>query len=182
LESQLEVEHEERTRLLREKHELERRCADAAEVARGRLPEDEQTIARLRRELRHAKALLRDAHGLLERQRDESSRGHLRALRHQLEDAEAARALATKARQTAEAEARELQAALDEEKRGRALADDRAAAAVRAKTEVSGQLEENEEELSEVMKKYKAAVAQIGVEQVTFTPFSTIIKSSILIF
>ncbi|XP_065348989.1 uncharacterized protein Mhcl isoform X1 [Cloeon dipterum] len=170
LESQLETEHEERTRLLREKHDLERRLAEAAEVARGRAPEDEQTIQRLRRELRHAKALLRDAHGLLERQRDETGgRGQLRALRHQLEDAEAARAVAMKARQTAEAEARELQAVLEEERRGRAVAEDRAAAAVRARTEVAGQLEENEEELAEVMKKYKAAVAQISVEQAATT-------------
>ncbi|XP_059479308.1 axoneme-associated protein mst101(2) isoform X2 [Neocloeon triangulifer] len=170
LESQLEAEHEERTRLLREKHDLDRRLAEAAEVARGRAPEDEQMIQRLRRELRHAKALLRDAHGLLERQRDETGgRGQLRALRHQLEDAEAARAVAMKARQTAESEARELQAALEEEKRGRALAEDKAAAAVRSKTEVVGQLEENEEELAEVLKKYRASVAQISIEQAATT-------------
>lgn len=85
LECQLESEHEERTRLLREKHDLERRLAEAAEAARGRAPEDEQVIARLRRDLRHTKALLRDAHTMLDKYKsDAPGKGQIRQLRHQV--------------------------------------------------------------------------------------------------
>ncbi|XP_026474112.1 unconventional myosin-XVIIIa isoform X3 [Ctenocephalides felis] len=166
LESQLESEHAERTLLLRERHELERRLAAAEEEARGDGRARAEQAQRAKRELKRTKALLRDAQAQLERQRQEApARSQLRALRNQLEDAEAARAAACKARAQLDAEAREAQQALEEATRARTEAEQRLAQATRERAELRGQLDENEEELAEVMKKYRAAVQQLGTEQ-----------------
>ncbi|XP_046385320.1 unconventional myosin-XVIIIa isoform X4 [Ischnura elegans] len=170
LEAQLEAEHEERTRLLRERHELERRLVEEGRGADGRRgggADAEETIQRLRRDLRRTKALLRDAHTLLERSKSEPTAGKalLRSLRNQLEDAEAARQIAQKARQSAEEEAREAAAALEEALRQRSEAEEKAAALSRERADLRAQLEENEEEMAEMLKKYKGAVQQVSEEQ-----------------
>lgn len=72
LEQQLESEHEERTLLLREKHELERRLAAAAESERNGRAGDEALLQRLKRDLKRTKALLRDTQAQLERQKAET--------------------------------------------------------------------------------------------------------------
>lgn len=72
LEAQLENEHEERTMLLRERHELERRLAAAAENDRTERAVDEATLHRFKRDLKKTKALLRDAQTQLERQKAET--------------------------------------------------------------------------------------------------------------
>ncbi|XP_071448574.1 unconventional myosin-XVIIIa isoform X3 [Hetaerina americana] len=172
LEAQLEAEHEERTRLLRERHELERRLVEEGRGAngdgrRGGGADAEETIQRLRRDLRRTKALLRDAHTLLERSKGEPTAGKalLRSLRNQLEDAEAARQIAQKARQSAEEEAREAATALEEALRQRSEAEEKAAALGRERADLRAQLEENEEEMAEMLKKYKGAVQQVSEEQ-----------------
>lgn len=64
---------------------------------------------------------------------------------------ECARAAAVKARQSAEMELGEVQAQLDESQRLKAEAEERAAAAIRERSDIRTQLEENEEELAEVV-------------------------------
>ncbi|KAK7864785.1 hypothetical protein R5R35_012278 [Gryllus longicercus] len=166
LEAQLESEHEERTQLVRERHELERRLAVLEEQNRNARVTDEDTLHRLRRDLRRTKALLRDAQTMLERARGESpGKVVIRQLRNQLEDTEVARAAAVKARQAAELELAETQAQLEEVQRARQDAEERASAVARERSELQSQLEENEEELAEVLKKYRAAVQQLSVDQ-----------------
>ncbi|XP_076627605.1 unconventional myosin-XVIIIa isoform X7 [Colletes latitarsis] len=166
LESQLENEHEERTILLREKHELERRLVTIEEQDRAERAIEVETMHRLKRDLKRTKALLRDAQTMLERSKGESTgKAALRQLKNQLEDAECARAVAMKAKQALEQELNEIQASLDEALRQRSEAEDRANLANRERTELLSQLEENEEELAEVLKKYRAAVQQVSTEQ-----------------
>ena len=50
--------------------------------------------------------------------------------------------------------------------RSKSDVEDRLMRLSREKTDLSSQLEENEEELQEVMKKYKASVSQLSVDQV----------------
>ena len=64
---------------------------------------------------------------------------------------ECARAAAVKARQSAEMELCEVQAQLEEVQRLRSDAEERAGAAVRERSDIRTQLEENEEELAEVV-------------------------------
>ncbi|XP_071648185.1 unconventional myosin-XVIIIb isoform X5 [Temnothorax longispinosus] len=166
LESQLENEHEERTILLREKHELERRLVALEEQDRADRAAEAETMQRLKRDLKRTKALLRDAQTMLERSKgDSTGKAALRQLKNQLEDAECARAVAIKAKQALEQELNETQASLEEAMRHRSEAEERANAANRERSELLSQLEENEEELAEVLKKYRAAVQQVSAEQ-----------------
>lgn len=151
LESQLENEHEERTILLREKHELERRLVAIEEQDRAERAAEADTMHRLKRDLKRTKALLRDAQTMLERSKgDSTGKAALRQLKNQLEDAECARAVAVKAKQALEQELNETQASLEEALRQRSEAEDRANVANRERAELLSQLEENEEELAEV--------------------------------
>ncbi|XP_018396591.1 PREDICTED: unconventional myosin-XVIIIa isoform X2 [Cyphomyrmex costatus] len=166
LESQLENEHEERTILLREKHELERRLVALEEQDRADRAAEAETMQRLKRDLKRTKALLRDAQTMLERSKgDSTGKAALRQLKNQLEDAECARAVAIKAKQALEQELNETQASLEEAMRQRSEAEERANAANRERSELLSQLEENEEELAEVLKKYRASVQQVSAEQ-----------------
>lgn len=181
MEQQLENEHEERTTLLREKHELERRLQAAAEAERQDRAGDEALLHRLKRDLKRTKALLRDTQAQLERQKAETpgtrmiiiiiallyvlyfflGKNMIRQLRNQLEDLECARAIAMKTKQSLEQELSEMQSLLEESHKQKSDAEDRANAMLREKSDIQTQLEENEEELAEVLKKYKAAVQQV---------------------
>ncbi|KAK0175999.1 hypothetical protein PV328_000180 [Microctonus aethiopoides] len=166
METQLENEHEERTILLREKHELERRLVAYEDQDRTDRAADADTVQRLKRDLKRTRALLKDAQTMLERSKgDSTGKAAIRQLRNQLEDAECAQAVAVKAKQALEQELNETQAALEEVTRCKSEAEDRANIANRERTELISHLEENEEELAEVLKKYRATVQQISVEQ-----------------
>ncbi|XP_055375471.1 mucin-2 isoform X3 [Condylostylus longicornis] len=172
LECQLETEHEERTLLLREKHELERRLQFAEDQDRHDRQAEEAMNQKLKRELKKYKALLKDAHAQLERLKaDSPGKAIIRQLRNQLEDAEAARTLAVKARHTAESELQDIQTLLDEAQRAKQDAEDKATIANRDRTELQAQIEENEEEMAELMKKYSAAVKQLNNEQTAMSEY-----------
>ncbi|XP_058832507.1 uncharacterized protein LOC131690615 isoform X2 [Topomyia yanbarensis] len=166
LECQLEQEHEERTLLLREKHELERRLNNLEEHDRSERAAEEAASQKLKRDLRKYKALLRDAQTQLERAKaDSAGKALIRQLRNQLEDAESARSAAVKARQAAEGELQDVQLMLEEAQRARYDAEDKATSAQRDRTELQAQIDENEEEMAELMKKYSSTVKQLSSEQ-----------------
>ncbi|XP_015593292.1 unconventional myosin-XVIIIa isoform X7 [Cephus cinctus] len=166
LELQLETEHEERTILLREKHELERRLVAIEEQDRTDRAAEAETTQRLKRDLKRTRALLRDAQTMLERSKgDSAGKAALRQLKNQLEDAECARAAAVKAKQALEQDLNETQLSLEEASRLRSEAEERANVACRERTDLRSQLEENEEELAEMLKKYRAAVQQVSTEK-----------------
>lgn len=89
----------------------------------------------------------------------------IRQLRNQLEDIECSRALAVKAKQSLESELGETQALLDEAHRHKNEVEEKLNATLRERNDLQAQLEENEEELAEVLKKYKAAVQQMSLDQ-----------------
>lgn len=166
LECQLEQEHEERTLLLREKHELERRLNMLEDQDRADRAAEEAATHKLKKDLRKCKALLKDAQAQLERAKgDSAGKAIIRQLRNQLEDAEASRTLAVKSRQAAEAELADLQAMLEEVQRAKYEADEKSTSAQRDRAELQAQIDENDEEMAELMKKYSAAVKQLSVEQ-----------------
>lgn len=166
LECQLEQEHEERTLLLREKHELERRLNMLEDQDRVDRAAEESASQKMKRDLRKCKALLRDAQTQMERAKaDSAGKAIIRQLRNQLEDAEATRTTAVKARQTAETELSDLQSTLEEIQKAKYDAEEKATSAQRDRTELQAQIDENEEEMSEMMKKYSATVKQLSCEQ-----------------
>lgn len=89
----------------------------------------------------------------------------IRQLRNQLEDLECARAIAIKTKQSLESELSETQALLEEAHKQKNDVEDKLNHALREKNDLQAQLEENEEELAEVLKKYKAAVQQMSLDQ-----------------
>ncbi|XP_050079947.1 unconventional myosin-XVIIIa [Anopheles maculipalpis] len=172
LECQLEQEHEERTQLLRDKHELERKLASLEDQDRAERAAEEAMVQRLKRDARKYRALLRDAQSQLDRAKgDSASKALVRQLRNQLEDAESARVAALKARQVLEGELQDAQMLLEETQRARNEAEDKATMAQRDRTELQAQIDENEEEMAELMKKYSATVKQLSSEQSLIAEF-----------
>ncbi|KAK5638506.1 hypothetical protein RI129_012801 [Pyrocoelia pectoralis] len=168
LEAQLENEHEERTILLREKHELERRLTALAEADRNDRAGDEALLNKLKRDLKRTKVLLRDTQSQLERLKsDGPGKALIRQLRNQVEDLECARSVAVKSKQSLEAELTETQTMLEDANRQRGEVEEKANGILRERSDLQAQLEENEEELAEVMKKYKATVQQMSLDQMT---------------
>lgn len=166
LECQLETEHEERTLLLREKHELERRLQSMEEQDRVDRAVEDAANQKLKRDLRKYKALLKDAQAQMERMKGElPGKMLVRQLRNQIEDAEAARSIAVKARQSAETELSDIQLQLDESIRARNESETKATLAQRERSELQIQFEENEEEMAELIKKYSVVVKQLNAEQ-----------------
>merc|ERR1719325_313313 len=157
LEQQLELENEERKGFVRERHEFEMRIRNLEDLlARSG---DEDLIAKLKRDLKRTKALLRDAQLMLEKAQNEGSNKVLiRQLKNQLEDAEFARTAALKGKQNSELELADVQQQLDD--------------IIRTK----GNLEENEEEMHDIMRKYKASVAQVTTDQITIQDQSSSIQ------
>merc|ERR1711981_663568 len=166
LEQQLESEHEERINFMREKHELETKIINLQELANRSA--DEEQVAKLKKDLKRTKALLKDAQLMIEKSRNESSnKVVLRQLKNQLEDTEFARMAAVKAKQNVELEVADLQQQLDDVMRNKNDLEDKMLKTSREKADLSSQLEDNEEEMNDVLKKYKASVSQLSVDQIT---------------
>ena len=85
----------------------------------------------------------------------------------QLEDSEFAKTAAIKAKQNVELELSDVQQQLDDVLRSKSDLEDKVLRLSREKADLSGQLDDSEEELQEVMKKYKASVSQLSVDQVS---------------
>ncbi|XP_050667389.1 unconventional myosin-XVIIIa isoform X3 [Leptidea sinapis] len=166
LESQLESEHAERSLLLRERHELERRLASLEETARAETQEQAQLVNRLKRDLKRYRALLRDAQTMLEQKEKEGGgKAQIRQLKNQVEDLELAVRAANKARATAEAEASEANAALEEANRAKSEASERAITASREAAAARAQFDDAEEEAAELLKKYRASTNAVCAAQ-----------------
>lgn len=60
---------------------------------------------------------------------------------------------------------------LDESQRARHDAEEKATTSTRDKSELQAQIEENEEELAELMKKYSATVKQLNNEQMASSEY-----------
>lgn len=85
----------------------------------------------------------------------------------QLEDSEFARTAALKGRQHAEQELLDTQQQLEETLRLRGDAEDKYLSANRERSNLQSQVDDLEVELNEVMRKYKAAVSQLSIDQIT---------------
>ena len=84
-----------------------------------------------------------------------------------MEDAEFAKTAAYKAKPNLELELSDIKQQLEDIMRYKSDIEDRLMRTCREKTDLASQLEDNEEELHEVMKKYKASVSQLSVDQIT---------------
>lgn len=171
LECQLETEHEERTFIMREKHELERLIQSKFQEDQSDRINEEMNL-KLKKDIRKYKALLKDAHTQLDQAKtDAPSKAVIRQLRHQIEDLEASQKLSVKLKQSLENELNDMQLQLDESIRNRHDLEDKLSLLSREKSELQTQIDENEEELSDLIKKYSCAVKQLNLEQVSLSDY-----------
>lgn len=171
LECQLETEHEERTFIMREKHELERLIQSKYQEEQSDHV-NEEINSKLKKDIRKYKALLKDVQMQLDHAKTDSpSKAVIRQLRHQVEDLEASQKISIKVKQSLETEMNDLQVQLDESNRNRHDLEDKLSIFSREKSELQTQIEENEEELSDLIKKYSIAVKQLNLEQVSLSEY-----------
>jgi len=166
LEQQLEQEHEERISFVRERHELEGKIMNLQDMLER--SGDEEQVAKLKKDLKRTKALLRDAQLIVEKSQNEgTNKVIMRQLKNQLEDAEFARTAAMKAKQNSELELADVQQQLDDVSRAKSDIEDKNLRLSRERADLQTNLQENEEELQDVMRKYKASVAAVSTDQIT---------------
>jgi myosin-18 len=166
LELQLEQEHEERLGFLRERHEMEGRIMSLKDALDH--GHNEEQVRKLRKDLRKSKALLKDAQLLLDKQGSEGMHKLVtRQLKNQLEDSEFARTAALKARQNCELDLAETQTQLEDVCRAKADLEERGVKVGRERADLALHLRENDEEMQELIKKYKASVAAGSTDQIT---------------
>jgi len=166
LEQQLEMEHEERLAFLRERHELEGKIMTLKDALDH--GSSEEQVRKLKKDLKRSKALLKDAQLMLDKNNQEGiNKIVLRQLKNQLEDAEFARTAAMKGRANTELELVEVNSMLEDVSRVRTELEDKMVKVGREKADLAQQLRENEEEMAELLKKYKAAVSACSVDQIT---------------
>ena len=177
LELQLEQEHEERMSVVREKHDLEAKIMHLQDMLER--SGDEELIIKLKRDLKRTKALLRDAQVYMEKnQNDGTNKIIVRQLKNQLEDAEMARSSALKAKQNSELELSDVQVQLDDVMRTKHEVEEKNLRLTREKADLQSSLTENEEELQEVMKKYKACVSAFSTDQITIQVSFQIVQNT----
>jgi len=166
LEQQLEQEHEERIAFVRERHELEGKIMNLQDMLER--SGDEEQVLKLKKDLKRTKALLRDAQLIVEKTQNEgTNKVIMRQLKNQLEDAEFARTASMKAKQNCELELADVHQQLDDVSRAKSDIDDKNLRLSREKADLLTTLQENEEELQDVMRKYKASVAAVSTDQIT---------------
>merc|ERR1711970_1248539 len=166
LEQQLEQEHEERIAFVRERHELEGKIMNLQDMLER--SGDEEQVSKLKKDLKRTKALLRDAQLIVEKTQNKgTNKVIMRQLKNQLEDAEFARTAAMKAKQNAELELADVHQQLEDVSRSKSDLEDKHLRMAREKADISSQLQENEEELHDIMRKYKASVAAVSTDQIT---------------
>ena len=163
LEDQLSCEHEERFKVLREKHQLENRISELENDS-----EKDEMINKLKADLRKRGILLKDAQNLVDKlQQENSKKLMVKQLKNQIEDLEYETIGAVRAKKNAELELDEVKLQLEDMTQAKVKLEDKYFATIRENASLSTQILENEEELQEILKKYKSSVAAMSTDQIT---------------
>ncbi|XP_010640561.1 unconventional myosin-XVIIIa isoform X14 [Fukomys damarensis] len=158
MEVQLEEEYEDKQKALREKRELESKLATLSDQVSQR---DFESEKRLRKDLKRTKALLADAQIMLDHLKNNApSKREIAQLKNQLEESEFTCAAAVKARKAMEVEIEDLHLQIDDIAKAKTVLEEQLSRLQREKNEIQNRLEEDQEDMNELMKKHKAAVAQ----------------------
>lgn len=166
VEVDLEEKHQERQKMIQEKRSLEHQIQFLTEQTTMNKPDAERN---LRLTLKRTKVLLKDAQLALDRQKEgNSGRSVIKQLRNQLDDAEFALGGAVKAKVAAEMEINDLRQQLDDMTKAKHESDQKCHQLLHSNSKLQTQCEEHEDDISELMKKYKASVQQNSIEQMGF--------------
>ncbi|XP_043924418.1 unconventional myosin-XVIIIb isoform X2 [Protopterus annectens] len=160
LEMQLEQEFEERQLVLHEKQDLEGLIATLCEQIGHR---DFDVEKRLRRDLKRTHALLADAQLLLATMDDPSqsaNKEEIEKLRAQLEDSVAQRTDDEKIQKSLIFELESIRTEMETISRNKKMVDEQLYQLQHERADLLKQIEEDQEDLNELMKKHKALIAQ----------------------
>lgn len=158
MEVQLEEEYEDKQKALREKRELEGKLSTLSDQVSQR---DFESEKRLRKDLKRTKALLADAQIMLDHLKNNApSKREIAQLKNQLEESEFTCAAAVKARKAMEVEMEDLHLQIDDIAKAKTALEEQLSRLQREKNEIQNRLEEDQEDMNELLKKHKAAVAQ----------------------
>uniref|UniRef100_A0A8C6WTH0 Myosin XVIIIAa n=1 Tax=Neogobius melanostomus TaxID=47308 RepID=A0A8C6WTH0_9GOBI len=158
MEVQLEEEYEDKQKVLREKRDLESKLLNAQDQVHQRDVESEK---RLRKDLKRTKVLLADAQIMLDHVKSNApSKREIAQLKNQLEESEFTCAAAVKARKCMELEIEDLHIQVDDIAKTKISLEEQVSRLQREKNDLQSRMEEDQEDLNELMKKHKAAVAQ----------------------
>uniref|UniRef100_A0A4W4F552 Unconventional myosin-XVIIIa-like n=1 Tax=Electrophorus electricus TaxID=8005 RepID=A0A4W4F552_ELEEL len=157
MEVQLEEEYDDKQRVLRERRDLETKLTSAQDQVSQRDVEAEQ---RLKKDLKRTKVLLADAQLMLDHLKSNApSKREISQLKNQLEESEFTCAAAVKARKSMELEIEDLLVQMEDISKAKML-EEQLSRLQREKNDLQSRLEEDQEDVNELMKKHKAAVAQ----------------------
>uniref|UniRef100_A0A4W4HQ72 Myosin XVIIIAb n=1 Tax=Electrophorus electricus TaxID=8005 RepID=A0A4W4HQ72_ELEEL len=162
MEVQLEEEYEDKQKVLRERRELEAKLLTAQDQVSHR---DVETEKRLRKDLKRTKALLADAQIMLDHLKNNApSKREIAQLKNQLEESEFTCAAAVKARKSMEVELEDLHVQMEDISKAKQALEEQLSRVQREKNDLQSRMEEDQEDMNELMKKHKAAVAQVTRE------------------
>uniref|UniRef100_A0AAQ5Z399 Myosin motor domain-containing protein n=2 Tax=Amphiprion ocellaris TaxID=80972 RepID=A0AAQ5Z399_AMPOC len=158
MEVQLEEEYEDKQKVLRERRDLESKLLNAQDQVSQR---DVETEKRLKKDLKRTKVLLADAQIMLDHLKSNApSKREIAQLKNQLEESEFTCAAAVKARKGMEIEIEDLHIQMEDVAKTKMSLDEQVGRLQREKNDLQSRMEEDQEDLNELMKKHKAAVAQ----------------------
>ncbi|KAL0973326.1 hypothetical protein UPYG_G00201980 [Umbra pygmaea] len=158
MEVQLEEEYEDKQKVLRERRELETKLLSAQDQVSHR---DVDAEKRLRKDLKRTKALLADAHIMLDHMKNNApSKREIAQLKNQLEESEFTCAAAVKARKSMEVEIEDLHVQMDDISKAKQALEEQLSRLQREKNDLQSRMEEDQEDMNDLMKKHKSAVAQ----------------------
>ena len=130
--------------------------------------EKDETISKLKSDIRKRGILLRDAQSLVTKlQNENSKKSMIKQMKNQIEDLESENLSLARARKNAEIDLEEINLQLEEVSKNKARSDEKYSAAMKEIAALACQVEEGEEELQEILKKYKSSVATISLDQIT---------------
>ncbi|XP_077421510.1 myosin-XVIIIa isoform X8 [Vanacampus margaritifer] len=158
MEIQLEEEYDEKQKVLKEKREMESKFLSAQDKVRSG---DSETEKRLRKDLKRTKTLLADAQIMLDHIKNNApSKREIAQLKNQLEESEFTCAAAVKSRKSMEVEIEDLHVQMEDISKTKQALEEQLSRLQREKNDLQTRMEEDQEDLNELMKKHKAAVAQ----------------------
>ena len=171
LKNELEIKYKETQNIITEKILLDNTRSNFDEF------EYEAKIEKLELDLKRSKIILKDAQTRLVLGNDHfGNRKLISQMKNQIEDVENERNSAMKAKKNLEEEMFELQDQLDEITQMKVVTDKKYVETSTENVSLATMVKDNEEELEEIMRKYKASVSALSSQQMTLEAQSETIE------
>ena len=138
--------------------------------------EKDKMISKLKGDIRKRGILLRDAQNLvIKLQNEDSKKSIIKKMKNQIEDLESDNLSLARSKKNAEIDLEDMKLQLDEVSKNKTRSDEKYTIAMKDNANLAWQVEEGQEELQDILKKYKKSVASISADQITIQEQSSLI-------